>query len=119
MKNNKLLILVLIISFLVGFLIRGQITSNIILDKELDKKIIILDTCIYQTRTGVNIIPNKEICCKSIKEFFKCDSIDETEIEYGNYYTKINRQCYNDKDSELKVYFREGLENFCKNEGYL
>ena len=115
MKNPFQIIIFIILAFLLGYFLNNQITGQFVTVATPAE----LDTCLYQTRTGINVLPNQEICCDTIKRFFKCDNLQDTEIIYGQYSTFINRQCYNNINGELKIFFRDDLENFCRNEGYI
>ncbi len=114
MRNVYFILFLIVLAFSIGFFLDNKITGRFVFNGESG-----LDTCLYQTRTGANILPNKELCCDTMKRFFKCEPIDETEIFYGSYSAMVNYQCYNSVDGELKLFLWKDLEIFCRNEGYI
>jgi len=107
------IIIFLIIGIFIGFSL-NQIKDNPIVGMKQKTP---FETCIYQTKTGVNILPNKDICCNTISKFLKCEPTNK-EITYGEFSIQMNRQCFNKKDGDLKLYLNEDLLNYCKTEGF-
>lgn len=114
MKNVLFILLLVLIAFYLGFLLENKITGEVIIDDAIS-----IDTCLYQTRTGINVLPNKEICCDTMRRFFKCQRLTETEIFYGTHSAFVNMQCYNNHEGELKLFFSDDLNKFCEKEDYI
>jgi len=116
MNNPLVYVIIILISFLSGiFLSTINITSEVTKEISVTEQ---FDNCIYQTRTGINILPNKDICCNTIKGFLKCTPQAQI-VPFGDNSISTNKYCYNNKHGELKLYYNEELEAYCKNNGYL
>ena len=116
MRNNILFAFSL---FLIGLFLGAVLTQQVMHARVIYDTADIeqVPTCLYKTDTGLNILPTKDICCETIKNFNHCEDNYEL-ISFEKDKVMAKRVCYN-LYGELKVFFNPDLEVYCKHEGYL